>query len=277
MIFRNRLFKIFNKICNNEILSDILVEIAMSTKYSKKGKIIRMSQEYHQYMEDNLIPLRVINRQYTCNILSQYIHSYYFKTVANMSNLRILDVGGGNGDVLVNIGANLNIPKSHLFCLEPNGGWDYQYTNTDKVSYVFWNNKIIPNIVKNASIDVVIIMVTLHHMKEHERNALFTNLHRVTKPGSLLILKEHDAQDRSDILSIEWEHILFSIIRTNVTTLENITEIMNYYEDYRSEDYWDKYICSCGYVGVLSEIIRRIPNKNRYNLDNIYWKVYVKI
>jgi hypothetical protein len=69
---------------------------------------------------------------------------------------------------------------------------------------------------------------------------------------------------------------MFSILHTNVTPLGTITDIMDYYEDYRSEAYWDKYICSCGYVGGLSDLLRRVPNKTRYNLDNTYWKVYVK-
>ena len=196
-----------------------------------------------------------------------------------MSKLRIIDVGGGNGDVLKNIGGDLNISKRNLFCLESNKtGWEYVITNADNITYIFWDNINIPNTISSNSIDVVIIMVTLHHMNLSERNALFDNLNVLTKPGSLLILKEHDSQDTSDKFCIEWEHSIYAVITNPIaTTNRDIKEIRKaYYEDYKSKKYWDTYICSYGYTSGYSGVFPCAPNKTYKNPTNLYWMVYVK-
>jgi ubiquinone/menaquinone biosynthesis C-methylase UbiE len=163
------------------------------------------------YIVDNNIQPRVINRLYISQKISQYIKAYYFKKIPNVSKIRIMDVGGGNGDVLKNIGEDLNISKRNLYCIESTDGWDYLYTNKKDITYVFWDNKIIPNVIKSDSIDVVMIMVSLHHMTTSTRNALFDNLQVLTKPGSLLLIKEHDMMDTSDKFCIDWEHILYAL------------------------------------------------------------------
>jgi hypothetical protein len=187
-----------------------------------------------------------------------------------------MDIGGGNGDVLKHIGGVLGISKKNLYCVEPNQGWKYPFTNQDNITYVIWDNVNIPTI-KHNSLDVVVIMVSLHHMTRETRIALMDNIKILAKPKSLLIIKEHDCVDKEDEVAITWEHALFELRDQPLATSQNIKSIRGYYEDYKSKQYWDKFICSNGYVDAMSTIMQDPPNKTQSNPTNLYWKVYIKL
>jgi ubiquinone/menaquinone biosynthesis C-methylase UbiE len=277
MLIYNRIHALVNRLCSDEKTVDKIVNIIMNKYISMNDKMIRISNLYHMYIIDNNIQQTSRNRLYISQKISQYIKAYFFKKIPDVSKLRIMDIGGGNGDVLTNIGEEMNITKRNLFCVEPmNAGWEYLYTNKKDITYVFWDNKTIPNVIKSNSIDVVLIMVSLHHMTIDTRNALFDNLQLTAKPGSLLIIKEHDMQDKGDKFCIEWEHALFAIINNPLTTRDNIKDLRDYYEDYKSKEYWDKYICSRGYIDDTSVFQHNYQNKTYYNPTNLYWKVYIK-
>lgn len=57
-----------------------------------------------------------------------------------------MDICGGNGDVLKNIGSLLGIPKKNLYCVEPKQRHKYQVTTQDKITQVIWDNGNIPTI-----------------------------------------------------------------------------------------------------------------------------------
>ena len=271
MSVRSRIYVLVRMVFINEPTADIVMKLILTKKsMSKKDKMILISDIYNKYVIDYNIPQEVRPRSHISQVISQYIQTYYFNKIKDVSNLCILDVGGANGDVLKNIGDNLSISKRNLYCLEPEKkGWKYMYTNSDYITYVFWDNKSIPKKIKKNSLDVVIIMVTLHHMTVKDREALFTNLHFLTKPGSLLIIKEHDSRDKEDKFCIEWQHAIFAAITNPIDT-------PSMYEDYKNKEYWDNYICSMGYMDGLSELYRSFPNGSLKNPTNLYWKVYVK-
>lgn len=277
MLIHNRIHELVNNICSDEKTVDQIVNIIMNKSITMNDKMIRISVLYHKYIIDNHIQPIIRSRVYISQKLSQYIKAYFFKKIPSISKIRIMDVGGGNGDVLKNIGYELNITKRNLFCVEPNtAGWEYLYTNKKDITYVFWDNKTIPNVIKSNSIDVVMIMVSLHHMPIDTRNALFDNLQVTAKPGSLLIIKEHDMKDKCDKFCIEWEHALYAISNNPLATRDTIKHIRDYYEDYKSKEYWDKYICSRGYMDDASVFLNNYPNKIYRNPTNLYWKVYIK-
>jgi SAM-dependent methyltransferase len=238
--------------------------------------MIRISELYHEYKKANNITAVPRLRLFISTTIAQYIKTYYSQKQKHINRLNIVDIGGGNGDVLTNIGKTLDIPKKHLFCLEPKNGWEYPYDNTKHIQYVFWNNRVFPPGIKPDSVDVVIIMVALHHMTDDTLKAVFDNLVKIVKPGSLLIIKEHDAQNAEDRKCIIWEHALYAIVNGPIATTKNIKEIRNYDEFYNSKTFYDEYIDQYGYVDAISTVLQNPPIRTNTNPTNLYWKVYIK-
>ena len=279
MHLKSRIGCIVSRIIHNRKDASDIIDIIFNKTIRLNTKIMRISDIYHTSVA-NTIPSTPSNRQYISGYLTQYIKTYYSQQIPDLGNIRIMDVGGGNGDILKNIGISINIPRDNLYCVEPKNGREYVHTNSDYIQYVFWNNVKMPNSIKPTSVDVVIIMVTLHHMTLTSMKALFTNLSRITKPGSLLIIKEHDVIDKADTAAVEWEHILYSIKNSPPATPETISVIQDYYKNeknnYKSKAFYDTFIESYGYTDTMSPIMPNQPSRTRYNPTNLYWKVYVK-
>ena len=276
MLLENRLSSLVNKIFQSNTLRKEVMRIILAKSYSMDTKMIRISRAYHQYLKTQKVTTVPRPRLFIALTIAQYIHTYYAKQQKRIHNLNIVDIGGGNGDVITNIGKTLHISKEHLFCVEPDNGWAYPYNNKDHIQYVFWNNRVIPPIISPNSVDVVIIMVALHHMPETTTKALFEHLVKIVKPGSLLIIKEHDAQDANDKKCIVWEHALYAIVNGPEATPDNIKKIRDYDEFYNSKTYYDEYISRYGYIDAIGTVIQNPPNRTSYNPTNLYWKVYIK-
>ena len=259
----------------NSDINNQIVGIIMDKSTRINTKCIRISEIYYKYIYTN-VPRPVRSRPFIEMKLSNYIRSYYSKTIPHKSNIRIMDICGGNGDVLKNIGSLLGIPKNNLYCVEPKQRHKYPVTTQDKITHVIWDNANIPTIPPNI-LDVVIIMVSLHHMTRTMRITLMDNIKVLAKPKSLLIIKEYDCVDKEDETVITWEHALVDLRDHPLATSKNIKSIRGYYEDYKSKQYWDNLICSNGYVDAMSTIMQDPPNKTQYNPTNLYWNVYIKL
>jgi hypothetical protein len=213
-------------------------------------------------------------RSYISNNLSEYISKNY-KT-DNITKIKIADIGGGNGQILREIGKNLEISKDNLFCIEQKTPWTepYAFSNNEFIEYVFWDNKTIPTI-EPLSLDIVFIMVTLHHMNDETINNTFENLIRLSKVGSFLIIKEHDCKTTEDKYVIDWEHHLYHLNETPLQTEEQIAKYKTeYIDNYKTKTTWDNTIEKYGYsiVGEFNRFFERtIDTKNS---SNLYWKVY---
>jgi ubiquinone/menaquinone biosynthesis C-methylase UbiE len=275
-----RLNSLVRKILQIPTLTKKVCEIILSKSISINTKMIRISELYyathiipHQPTTPTINKSGIMTRTYHSNIISKYIATYFSKTKTSTSTLSIMDIGGGNGNTLTNVGNALDIPANRLYCIEPKDGWEYPYSNDEHITYVFWDNKHIPKI-KAHTIDVCIIMVTLHHMTDTQIHKVFENANRLLKPGSLLILKEQDIHTATDKVCIMWEHRLYAIITNPLATNENIEDIRNYHENYKSKKYFDDLLTSFGY-SETTPIIPDVPFNTVANPSNIYWRVYI--
>jgi SAM-dependent methyltransferase len=267
---------------------DILINKILKIKPDKKKDILRILTLTHSYSIKKFLFIsnlyhseNVVNFKPDRHFISYKISKYLLKTCFR-KNMKIADIGGGNGDVIKIIGENLNLKRENLYCVENNSNsWteSYPFSNGNHIQYIFWDNITIPNI-KPQSLDVVLIMVTLHHMPNDIIQNLFTNLKQLTKPNSLLILKEHDCKTRDDLYLINWEHHLYYLVNTHLLSENDVIKYKETYVDnYNTKSYYDNLLYKNGYVDVVE--FTRLFDKNLYldknNSSNLYWKVYKKI
>lgn len=257
---------------------------------SEKNKISveKILTETHSYSNKKMLQISKLfnfattliartNRTFISNKLSKYILNTYVDT----SSITIADIGGGNGEILRELGENLRLPKENLFCVENLTSWSetYDFSNNDKIQYIFWNNVTIPKIKRN-SLDVVLIMVSLHHMTDNTINNLFNNLTELSKINSILIIKEHDCKTNDDLYIINWEHHLYHITKNNPLNNADIVKYKeSYMDNFKTKCYYDKLIHGHGYVDVaeFNRLFDRNSVPDTKNPTNLYWKIYKKI
>lgn len=206
------------------------------------------------------------------------------KLKINFSNsTTIVDIGGGNGDVLHELNSILekqkvHIPKENLICVETKTDWgeEYPFSNKD-ISYVFWNNNSIKT--ESGSADVILCMVSLHHMKEKTLENTLNEIYRILKPNGHLLIKEHDANMESKPY-IEWEHHLYHILDAGYEhKLINPDEYLHHnIDNYKTKEEWQRLITNEGFrfVDRKDRLLNGEFIANEDNASNMYWDTYIK-
>lgn len=136
-----------------------------------------------------------------------------FLSPASVRSARIVDVGGGNGDVLSALQRRLGGPPEQYVCVETQTDWvdaAYPFSHTN-ITYSFWDNRAMRDL-PDESADVVLCMVALHHLPAPVQDAALREMARILKPGGRWLVKEHDASDPEALFFIEWEHHLYHIL-----------------------------------------------------------------
>jgi hypothetical protein len=263
---------LLKKIIKNENILKIIEDLLTETRSYSNKKFLQISKIYNSYNIKSNIPT---NRNFISKKIATYILKKHY-----LKSMKIADIGGGNGDVLKEVGQLLKLNKNNLYCVENISGWTetYNYSNQQYLQYIFWDNVTIPTIKEN-SLDVVLIMVSLHHMSDLIIKDLFKNLQILSKVNCLLIIKEHDCQNSNDLYIINWEHHLYEIThRPNLSENDIIKYKANYVDNYKTKGYYDKLIHSYGYIDVveLNRLFEPV-GEDAKNPTNLYWKIYKKI
>lgn len=223
------------------------------------------------------------NRQ---NFIFERIGNFLFNSQTQLSSSsRILDIGGGNGNLLSYLGKTYNIPKQNLYCLEEtrakNGtdAFKYLYDN-ENVNYIFWDelNETIENI---GTFDVIICMVVLHHIPEE---IILSNIMPFIKKhianNGYLLLKEHDARSLQTINYINWEHHLYYILEHTYKriSLHNINKYLDdFIANYKKMEYFIDLFKINGFK--LKKTFTNIFEPTTTNFRNntptkLYWQLF---
>lgn len=207
----------------------------------------------------------------------------------------LVDIGGGRGDMARALGASLQLGRDACVCVEQaaeTAVWDsvYDFTvNREQVTFVPWNwvsiGGAVPDIpVPDASADVVLIMVALHHMTPDAANAVVCNARRILRPGGRLLIKEHDIRTNDDRIAVDWEHHLYHLMDAYP---EPLTEpgvraylSTEYVGNFRTKSEWDQLIGGAGFA--LHANMTRVfdPETGRPDRGNatcMYWQVWTVV
>lgn len=192
----------------------------------------------------------------------------------------VADIGGGNGNVLSalakSIGDNKN-NKRNFICVEPPSSWVETYPfNHENVTYLYSTTPI-----DDASCDVVLAMVSLHHMSDDIIAATLAEIGRIVKPGGQFLVKEHDCDSAATHNLIDWEHHLYHIM--DCAYNGQLVDVDRYMQqsvhNFQSKETWQYTIEKQGFE--LKERCNRfLDGAYSYDAKNstkLYWDVYIKL
>lgn len=162
---------------------------------------------------------------------SEKRYELVFNNIKNIKpNLSsIVDIGAYNGEITQKFQKQFNIPKRKTFLVDK-----------IKPKEIICKHKKFfssTNKIKSNSIDIVICLMTLHHIKNHEE--VIKESQRILKKGGLFFIRESNNKKQEDI----YYHKIMDIIYFN---WHNKCEINNSFY-YNSKEYWIQLIEENGF------------------------------
>ena len=212
------------------------------------------------------------NRQeFIISKLGAYLSSRYNM---GLPNLKIMDIGGGNGNVVSGLAKEKE--KENYICLETHTDWmeTYKYNN-ENITYMFWDNKTVPQ--ADNTMDIILCMVSLHHMTDETIQITLSEIGRILKPGGLLLIKEHHYTPESEEYII-WEHHLYHIL--DVSFANKTVDPVKYFHDninnFKSKQEWKELIENTGlrWKETSNRFLDGPFTKDDKNASCLYWDVY---
>jgi ubiquinone/menaquinone biosynthesis C-methylase UbiE len=265
-----------NDIINKYKLRKLIESNNINPNHEYVGKNI--AELIKQYILENKLS-NTFNNLDQANLDQANLDQANLDQANKTSNIKIVDIGGGEGNILKEISKELNIDNSNLYCIEQEL-WSEQYVFSNNINYIFWNNINID--LPPESIDVFQLIVSMHHMNDDIINNIFTNIKKIIKKDGIIIIKEHDMTNNNTLKTINWEHHIYHIVTTlnenlTVANLENY--MITYINNFKSKDLFDSIIFSHGFETVieLDRQFKPFVKHDNLNATNLYWKVYKKI
>jgi ubiquinone/menaquinone biosynthesis C-methylase UbiE len=266
--------KIYKILTNNDkkmvkgIINDSSIE---SLKLEKISKLItsiilkyRMKPDLHR-------------QDFIVGKLKSYLQS---NNLLN-DNFSIIDVGGGNGNVISTLknvlDKNMNMSKSNFICLETLSDWceSYAFDNSN-ITYKFWNNNEIE--ICDNSIDVVLFMVSLHHMNDNTIKNVLLSMKRIMKQNGKIMIKEHNNKNLDTFRYILWEHHLYHLLDCAYNS--STVNVSNYYDssiyNFKSKEEWNSIFQECGFkcVCITNRFLDGEYVEDNSNVSELYWAIY---
>lgn len=181
--FLNKINKLVKESkCDNEIYDEMWNYVHKHiSKNSKKS----LNLNNHYYRSTNRAEkIQLLIRKY----LNTHDESY---SVEKRKGISILDVGCADGNITIRVGDYLDLQPSQINGCDITNLSD-DHPNNDKFIFKHLNQREEPRLpYENDSQDVVLALMSLHHIKESKM--MIVETHRVLKKGGLLIIREHDS------------------------------------------------------------------------------------
>lgn len=251
----------------NEMMSDFIDDLSYFINDKINEKEIVPNDNRQKFITEKIFDYLILNND-----------------IKNMKTSTIIDIGGGNGNVLSKLKNKIEIQNNsqdmNFICLETETDWfeKYNYDNHN-IIYKFWDNHRFP--IEDKSVDIVFCMVALHHMNDETLNNVFNETYRILKDGGYFIIKEHDANSES-LPYVEWEHHLYHVLDCGyndqlVDTKTYFNQIITNY-NFKEKEEWEKMITSSNFQlkSRLNRFLDKPFKKEDKNPSNLYWDIYFK-
>lgn len=165
-------------------------------------------------------------------LIKKYLSTTKFDKLNNIKKgISILDVGCADGNITITVGDYLDLHPSQINgCDITNLSEDHP--NNDKFIFKHLNQNIEPKLpYENDSQDVVLALMSLHHIKSVE--LMICEIYRVLKPGGLLIIREHDSVGVKFPTILDVVHGFYGMVWSNPKEFDTFDD---YYARYFSND-----------------------------------------
>ena len=114
------------------------------------------------------------------------------KRVESITNLvqeksvkKILDIGGGNGEIAEALRKNYGLQKRDVYVLD-----DKLPRNSGVTKIEYAGDTKIP--LNDRSVDLIVFLVVLHHIDPEAREKILKEAYRVLSPKGTLVIREHN-------------------------------------------------------------------------------------
>ncbi len=203
----------------------------------------------------------------------------------NVENMKVLDIGAGNGEIIQAVKKYYNLPKSNVYAI------DQKLPTIKDITTLTYKDGKIP--LGDKSIDVILMFAVLHHIPPKPRLEILKEVQRILRPGGLVILREHDDDKDPNFLKFidlihqfwyisknETEDPLFLMTHGETTSLfkdiglnsvyyktyQNTNPQHTYHEAFQSEydDFpYKKYSMN------LADVDKRFNNLKKYKFETV--------
>lgn len=125
----------------------------------------------------------------------------------NTNNMKVLDIGAGNGDIINALKHYYQLPKKNVYAI------DQKLPDLKDVTSLTYTKKgTIP--LEDNSINVILLYAVLHHIEPTIRNQVMKEIQRILAPGGIVIIREHDDDKSKEFYQyIDFIHILWYVTR----------------------------------------------------------------
>lgn len=103
----------------------------------------------------------------------------------------LLDIGAGNAELTDYFGRNLKAKTIYALDVYPESDF-VQPTPDSNVIYKQIKDDHLP--IPDHSVNIVMMMMLLHHVDQDKKKNILKEIKRVLKPGGLVFIREHDVQ-----------------------------------------------------------------------------------
>jgi hypothetical protein len=191
-IMKEVLFKhLRGKLIHDKLLMDDCLNMIEDLVKDNKDDSIIYSELFKRINENKV---KTINEEGRVNWRVKEIEDLLKKNL-NCSNFdSMLDIGCGDGSISLDIGKTFNIKNIH--------GCDIRNiisTNDLNFKLLDENSKKLP--YEDESMSIVFCLMSLHHMKN--LNETLNEIYRIVKPGSYLLIREHDCNEKNFCLFLD--------------------------------------------------------------------------
>jgi len=249
----------------------------------KIDKLLKQNQKNLKNKEDKNKEDK--NKDYNSKeYISNQIISYFNRILQHpmlTPQSRLIDIGGGTGDMLRYFAEKYQIPKENVVSID-NGSFAFE-NKSNLVTYINQPhddvNSVADLLFNNA--DYIICSVSLHHMTDVNIQNAAVFIQRHLKPDGFLIIKEHDASTKDVKCLIDWEHHLYRLMETDkIMPLQEVQKYINdeYIGNYKREKYFDDLLEPLGFklINTYNHVMYDFDASNKWekNPTQMYWKIY---
>jgi ubiquinone/menaquinone biosynthesis C-methylase UbiE len=202
----------------------------------------------NQKDEEIFLKIRKLMNPYPRNNQMDIRSQYRTRELLNLIPFKInsyLDYGCGDGSITRQLGSALDVNSKNIFGVD--------LVDTPGINYVKNVKEINPD-----SFDLVTAFVSLHHIENGKK--IIGEIHRILKPGGLLIIREHDFNGDFRL------NAYLDLIHMFVDVRFDRCKIINYKSAYD----WHKLLCGKFKMSTFDYCAG-------YNPQRLYYAVYIKI
>ena len=272
------IFKIFRFMLSYEHKK--LLKIIRKHDKSMDEKLEEMSTIVTDYVIKHNIKPDENRQDFIINKINTYLVTHFNHLCQD--NCKFVDIGGGNGNVISglrnHIGIRNKTKKEDFICVETETDWGETYPfNNENITYLLLKGDEEINLsIEPHSVDVILCMCSLHHMRNDTIFEMLTNMKRILKPEGKILIKEHDVTGA--LSYIMCEHHLYHLLDCAYNGEQiNIREHYdNFIYNFKSKEHWTELFELSGFR--LNNIHNRFLYgdyvKDDKNVTQLYWAVY---